>query len=199
MDGAVVRFFAEKGFGFIAVSNGTEFFFHKSKIISGQAPEEGTLVTFDAIATEKGMAAENIRLRGRAFKHYEEHVGEILTFKANTPNQGSEAVLVSDYEITVEDQDRSRLGTSEGPVRHRKSHRTGQATDSACRLAARPGHAAGGHAGGHLHRQRHEELKLTRAGGMSSVLAPVRVACGRRQRMPWPPIRLPCNSCPPSQ
>ena len=54
----------DKGFGFIAAPDGTEYFFHQSAC--SQAPfdelREGQTVTFDVGQGPKGPRGENVRL-----------------------------------------------------------------------------------------------------------------------------------------
>ena len=64
INGTIKRLVGEKGFGFIAVGNGTEYFFHQSAC--SQTPfddlREGQAVTFDVGQGPKGPRGENVRL-----------------------------------------------------------------------------------------------------------------------------------------
>ena len=63
-NGTIKRLISDKGFGFIAAGNGTEYFFHQSAC--SQAPfddlREGQAVTFDVGQGPKGPRGENVRL-----------------------------------------------------------------------------------------------------------------------------------------
>ena len=63
MNGTIKRLVSEKGFGFVAAADGTEYFFHQSAC-SGVAFDqlrEGQSVTFDKGQGPKGPRAENVR------------------------------------------------------------------------------------------------------------------------------------------
>ena len=64
VNGTIKRLISDKGFGFIAAGNGTEYFFHQSAC--SQAPfddlREGQEVTFDVGQGPKGPRGENVRL-----------------------------------------------------------------------------------------------------------------------------------------
>ena len=61
-NGTIKRLVTDKGFGFIAASDGVEYFFHQS---SCQTPfnqlREGQAVTFDKGQGPKGPRGENVR------------------------------------------------------------------------------------------------------------------------------------------
>ena len=63
MNGTVKRLVSEKGFGFIATSDGQEFFFHQSSCTGTpfESLREGQSVTFDKGQGPKGPRAENVR------------------------------------------------------------------------------------------------------------------------------------------
>ena len=63
MNGTIKRLVSEKGFGFIATSDGTEYFFHQSGCTSPSFDElrEGQSVTFDKGQGPKGPRGENVR------------------------------------------------------------------------------------------------------------------------------------------
>jgi len=52
---------SEKGFGFVAASNGQEYFFHQSSCASFDTLREGQTVTFEPGQGPKGPRAENVR------------------------------------------------------------------------------------------------------------------------------------------
>ena len=62
MQGKVKWFNAEKGFGFIAQENGGDIFVHYSQIHESgyKSLEEGQLVEFDLVASERGPQARNV-------------------------------------------------------------------------------------------------------------------------------------------
>jgi len=60
---AVVKWFdSAKGFGFLTDGNGVDYFAHYSQIEGEgyKSLNEGQKVTFDAVQTDRGLAAENI-------------------------------------------------------------------------------------------------------------------------------------------
>jgi cold shock protein len=63
MSGTIKRIVRDKGFGFIAAGDGTEYFFHQSACT--QTPfadlREGQAVTFDRGQGPKGPRGENVR------------------------------------------------------------------------------------------------------------------------------------------
>ena len=64
LNGTIKRVMNDKGFGFIASEEGTEYFFHQSSCDGVQFEElrEGQAVTFDAGEGPKGPRAENVTL-----------------------------------------------------------------------------------------------------------------------------------------
>ena len=64
MTGTIKRIVSDKGFGFIAASNNTEYFFHSSACASEpfDSLREGQDVTFDVEQGPKGPRAANVRL-----------------------------------------------------------------------------------------------------------------------------------------
>jgi len=64
MSGTIKRLVSDKGFGFIAASDGAEYFFHQSAC-SGVAFDdlrEGQAVTFEKGQGPKGPRGENVKL-----------------------------------------------------------------------------------------------------------------------------------------
>ena len=63
MNGTIKRLVSEKGFGFIAVGDGKEYFFHQSacRETPFDSLSEGQAVTFDEGQGPKGPRAENVR------------------------------------------------------------------------------------------------------------------------------------------
>jgi len=64
MNGTVKRLVGDKGFGFVAASDGNEYFFHQSACADTQFDmlREGQAVTFDTGQGPKGPRAENVRV-----------------------------------------------------------------------------------------------------------------------------------------
>lgn len=61
--GTIKRIVSDKGFGFVAAADGTEYFFHQSACTDVRFDQlrEGQSVTFDKGQGPKGPRAENIR------------------------------------------------------------------------------------------------------------------------------------------
>jgi CspA family cold shock protein len=64
LTGTIKRLVSDKGFGFIAASDGNEYFFHNSALGGARFDElrEGQAVTFERGQGPKGPRAENVRL-----------------------------------------------------------------------------------------------------------------------------------------
>jgi cold shock protein len=64
INGTIKRLVSDKGFGFIAAGDGTEYFFHQSACPHTAFDElrEGQAVTFDVGHGTKGPRGENVRL-----------------------------------------------------------------------------------------------------------------------------------------
>jgi CspA family cold shock protein len=64
MNGTIKRLVTDKGFGFIATGDGTEYFFHQSACTQTSFDQlrEGQPVTFDRGQGPKGPRGENVRL-----------------------------------------------------------------------------------------------------------------------------------------
>ena len=64
MNGTIKRLVSDKGFGFVAASDGNEYFFHQSACsgVSFDQLREGQSVTFDKGQGPKGPRAENVKL-----------------------------------------------------------------------------------------------------------------------------------------
>ena len=63
-NGTIKRLVSDKGFGFVAAADGSEYFFHQSACNGVRYDDlrEGQTVTFEAGQGPKGPRAENIRL-----------------------------------------------------------------------------------------------------------------------------------------
>ena len=63
ISGTIKRLVGEKGFGFIAASDGKEYFFHQSACTHTAFDDfhEGQAVTFDVGQGPKGPRGENVR------------------------------------------------------------------------------------------------------------------------------------------
>jgi len=64
MNGTVKRLVSDKGFGFVAAADGTEYFFHQSAVEGGAFDQlrEGQAVTFKTGQGPKGPRAEDVRV-----------------------------------------------------------------------------------------------------------------------------------------
>ncbi len=64
MSGTIKRLVSDKGFGFVSVGEGSEYFFHQSACNSVQFDDlrECQAVTFEEGQGPKGPRAENVRL-----------------------------------------------------------------------------------------------------------------------------------------
>jgi CspA family cold shock protein len=62
--GTIKRLITEKGFGFVAAEDGSEYFFHQSACTDTRFDElrEGQAVTFQKGQGPKGPRAENVKL-----------------------------------------------------------------------------------------------------------------------------------------
>jgi cold shock CspA family protein len=58
--GTVVRLLADKGFGFIRVPEGVEYFFHRSASLDFDSLVIGTPVAFLPTTSPKGLRAERV-------------------------------------------------------------------------------------------------------------------------------------------
>ena len=63
VSGTIKRIVSDKGFGFVAAADGTEYFFHNSASVGVRFDElrEGQAVTFEKGQGPKGPRAENVR------------------------------------------------------------------------------------------------------------------------------------------
>lgn len=61
--GVIKRLVTDKGFGFVAAQDGSEYFFHQSALVDARFDQlrEGQSVTFDKGQVPKGPRAENVR------------------------------------------------------------------------------------------------------------------------------------------
>ena len=64
MNGTIKRLVTDKGFGFVAAQDGTEYFFHQSACTDARFDDlrEGQAVTFQQGQGPKGPRAENVKL-----------------------------------------------------------------------------------------------------------------------------------------
>lgn len=63
INGTIKRMVRDKGFGFVAADDGTEYFFHQSACVDARFDElrEGQAVTFQKGQGPKGPRAESVR------------------------------------------------------------------------------------------------------------------------------------------
>ena len=66
MKGKISRLIRDRGFGFISVEDGKDFFFHSSALVGVDffTLAEGTDVEFDSESGPKGPRAVNVRVEG---------------------------------------------------------------------------------------------------------------------------------------
>jgi len=62
MNGTIKRLVSDKGFGFVAADNGSEYFFHQSACAQFDSLREGQQVTFQPGQGPKGPRAENVNV-----------------------------------------------------------------------------------------------------------------------------------------
>jgi CspA family cold shock protein len=62
LNGTVKRLVSDKGFGFVAAADGSEYFFHQSGCAEFASLREGQAVTFQAGQGPKGPRAENVKI-----------------------------------------------------------------------------------------------------------------------------------------
>jgi CspA family cold shock protein len=62
VNGTVKRLVSDKGFGFVAAEDGSEYFFHQSACDQYSSLREGQNVTFEKGQGPKGPRAENVRI-----------------------------------------------------------------------------------------------------------------------------------------
>lgn len=62
INGTIKRLVSDKGFGFVAAADGSEYFFHQSAVngVSFDELREGERVTFQTGQGPKGPRAENV-------------------------------------------------------------------------------------------------------------------------------------------
>ena len=60
LNGTIKRLVGDKGFGFVAAEDGSEYFFHQSACANFDSLREGQRVTFQAGQGPKGPRAENV-------------------------------------------------------------------------------------------------------------------------------------------
>jgi cold shock protein len=60
--GTIKRIVSERGFGFIAGADGTEYFFHRNSVENFDALRGDETVTFEAEDSPKGPRANQVRL-----------------------------------------------------------------------------------------------------------------------------------------
>jgi cold shock protein len=61
MNGTIKRLVNDKGFGFVAAEDGSEYFFHQSGCADFDTLREGENVTFQPGQGPKGPRAENVQ------------------------------------------------------------------------------------------------------------------------------------------
>jgi len=67
MEGTVKWYQYKKEFGFISGDDGADYFVHKSALADGvKSLREGDKVSFEAVDTQKGKQAQNVKLLQKA-------------------------------------------------------------------------------------------------------------------------------------
>lgn len=80
MKGVILKFFPEKGFGFIKMENNDSLFFHRSALQPDHNPEVNDQVEFQVKATPRGERAVHIKLiqAGEPVQYIEEYPSKVL-------------------------------------------------------------------------------------------------------------------------
>ena len=60
MKGEIIKWFADKGYGFVKGTDDISYFVHCKQIMNGEEPDVGTMVKFTAVTTDKGEQAHNV-------------------------------------------------------------------------------------------------------------------------------------------
>lgn len=105
--GIVKSYSSQKSYGFIRGEDGQSFFFHISKVLpdSKGRISSGCVVSFDEKPTPKGMAAENVEVKGEAVEAFEDiREGEIIVSKSDACGRGNRVVHKL-ARVCVEDRD----------------------------------------------------------------------------------------------
>lgn len=74
LEGKIRKLIRDRGFGFIAVEDGKDVFFHRTALAGGDFDSlvEGTSVEFDLESGPKGPSAVNVRVEGPSESEKEE-------------------------------------------------------------------------------------------------------------------------------
>ncbi len=105
--GIVKSYSSQKSYGFIRGEDGQSFFFHISQVLpeSKRRISSGCVVSFDEKPTPKGMAAENVEVKGEAVEAFEDiPEGEIIVSKSDACGRGNRVVHKL-ARVCVEDRD----------------------------------------------------------------------------------------------
>jgi cold shock CspA family protein len=64
MTGRIIKYFEDKGYGFISNEEGESYFFHISKVQNQDEIERGRSVEFSPEENDKGLVATNVQILG---------------------------------------------------------------------------------------------------------------------------------------
>ena len=76
MEGTIKWFNTRKGFGFVKGEDGEDYFVHYSALESNVFLRENDKVSFDAVQTEKGKQAQNVKLLQKGSERNKEELSE---------------------------------------------------------------------------------------------------------------------------
>lgn len=76
MEGTIKWFNTRKGFGFVKGEDGEDYFVHYSALESNVFLRENDKVSFDAVQTEKGKQAQNVKLLQKGSERDQKEISE---------------------------------------------------------------------------------------------------------------------------
>lgn len=102
MQGSVISFLPEKGYGFIKGDDGKEYFFHRDEFLDHSIINQlcdGSRVSFDAVPTSKGYKAKCCKLISEEFSHKFLLPNNVFVSK-NEAIPGWQVIEVGDWVVT---------------------------------------------------------------------------------------------------